>query len=335
MEQEKKTVLVTGGAGFIGSHLCEALLKEGNRVICIDDFSTGNVRNIDPYLRNPDFQFLRQDINEVFDIESFPELEPFKVKFLGIQEIYHLAVPMSIKSFDAYRVQTVRASSVGTAQILEMAVKYKSKILLGSSAVIYGKPTAEVNVFNEQYQGVVDHLSERACYDEGRRFAETLFKTYADVYGIDAKIARIFRTYGPRMSLFDAQLISDFVTQALANEPVVIHGDESFTTSVIYVSDVVTGMLKLMRSPQSMSPLNIGSDAKESVKEIAERIIAAVGSKSEVTYAEKLTFLSDLGLPDLTKAKEQMGWMPVVRLEDGLAKTIDYIRANQILLSQE
>lgn len=332
---EKSIVLVTGGAGFIGSFLCGELLKAGKRVICVDNFSTSHVRNIDPYLRHADFQFLRLDINEPFDLETFAELEPFGVKFVGVEEIYHLAVPTSIKHFDKFKAQTLLTNSVGTRNVLDIAVKYKSKVLLASSSVVYGGRSEEMTVFEEGYQGVVKHLTPRACYDEGKRFAETMFETYAQVYGLDTKIARIFRTYGPRMPLFDGHQVPDFVMQALNNEPLVINGDETFKTSMLYVTDIVDGLLRLMASKPGLGPVNFGSDVDLNLVDVAKKIIELTSSSSEITHAEELPFLTELGLPSISKAKEQLGWMPVVRLEDGLQKTVDYIRANKILLTGE
>ncbi|MDP2631810.1 MAG: GDP-mannose 4,6-dehydratase [Candidatus Uhrbacteria bacterium] len=334
-EENKKVVLVTGGAGFIGSFLCGELLNQGNRVICIDNFSTGHVRNIDPYLRNPDFQFLKLNINEPFDLESFPELEPFKVKFLGVQEIYHLATPTSIKKFDQFKEETLLTNSVGTRNVLDLAVKYKAKILLASSSVVYGGRTTETIIFNEEYKGIVDHMTPRACYDEGKRFAETMFLTYSQVYGIDMRIARIFRTYGPRMPLFDGHQVPDFILHAFNGEDLVINGDETFKSSMVYVTDVVDGILRIMALKEDIGPVNLGSDLDLLLSEVAGKVIQMVGSTSKIVYAEKLMFLTELGLPDVAKAKEKLGWMPVVRLEDGLLKTIDYIRANKILLTGE
>ncbi|MFH1712196.1 MAG: GDP-mannose 4,6-dehydratase [Patescibacteria group bacterium] len=334
-DEEKKIVLVTGGAGFIGSFLCGELLKQGARVICIDDFSTGHVRNIDPFLRHPDFQFLRLDINTPFDLEAFAELEPFKVKYSGIQEIYHMAVPTAIKSFDKYKIQTLLASAVGTRNILDIAVKYKSKVLLSSSSVVYGGRTDLTKVFQEDYRGIVDHMTPRACYDEGRRFAETMFYTYADVYGLDTRIARIFRTYGPRMPLFEGHQIPDFVLNALNGENLVINGNENFMTSLVYVTDVVDGLLRLMVNKENIGPTNIGDDVDVPLKDIAQKIIDMTGSQSQIEYKERMLFLTELGLPDISKAKEKLGWVPVVRLEDGLQKTIDYVRANKILLTSD
>jgi len=330
---EKKVILVTGGAGFIGSFLCGELLKEGHRVICIDNFSTGHVRNIDPYLRHPDFQFLRLDINKPFNLETFPELEPFKVKFYGVQEIYHLATPTSIKHFDRFRAGTLLSNSIGTRNILDIAVKYKAKILLGSSSVVYGSRTAEKKMFREDDRGIVDHLTPRACYDEGKRFAETMFFTYEGIYEIDAKIARIFRTYGPRMPLFDGHQIPDFVLNALNGEDIVINGTEEFKTSMVYVTDVVDALIRIMKAPKGIGPVNVGSDVDMKLADVANKIIEMSDSGSNVVFEDQLLFLTEIGLPDVTKAKERLHWMPVVRLEDGLQKTIDYIRANKILLT--
>lgn len=333
MPKNKKNILVTGGAGFIGSFLCEALLKEENRVICIDDFSTSHVKNVEPYLRNPDFQFLRLDINEFFDLEKIPELAPFEIKFTGIQEIYHLATPTSIKHFDELREKTLLTNSIGTRNVLDIAVKYASKILLGSSSVVYGGRTEKVVTFSEDYLGVVNHLTPRACYDEGKRFAETMFVTYEQVYGIDAKIARIFRTYGPRMPLFDGHQIPDFILHALNGEDLVLNGKEDFSSSMVYVTDVVDGLIRLQRAPKGIGPVNFGSDLDIKLKEVAKTIITMTESVSKIILGDELPFLTELGLPDIHKAKQELNWMPVVLLRDGLRKTIDYIRANKILLT--
>lgn len=331
----QKTVLVTGGAGFIGSFLCEALLREGHRVICIDDFSTGHVRNIENFLRLPDFQLLRFSINEPFDLERFQELEPWQLDVTGIQEIYHFATPTSIKGFKEQRMNTLLANSVGTRNVLDVAVKYKSKIMLASTSVIYGDRSEEKSVFSESYLGVIDHLTPRAGYDEGKRFAETMFFEYKEQFNIDAKVARIFRTYGPRMPLFDGHQIPDFILAALDNKPIVINGGENFKTSLLYVVDLVDGLMRFMETQDDFGPMNFGSDAELNLSTVADKIIEMTGSQSQIEYAEQLDFLSELGLPDIQKAKTELGWLPVIRLEDGLQKTIDYIQANKLLLTQE
>ena len=326
---EQKTVLVTGGAGFIGSFLCEALLKAGNRVICVDNFSTGHVRNIEGLLRSPDFQFLRLDITEPFNLESFPELEQFKVKFLGVQEIYHLAMPTISKGFEQYRVQTLLANSVGTQHVLEVAVKYGSKVVFTSSAVVYGSKTAEKSAFDERDIGLVDHLALRAPYNEGKRFAETCVDTYRQIYGIDAKIARVFTTYGPRMKLFEGQLIPDFIINALDGKDLVIYGDETMSTSLLYVNDMVDGFVRLMGAAPEVKIINLGGDRVIKYTEVANKIIELTNSTSKIIFEKPLVFLTKKSLPDLTYAKDALGWMPLIRLEDGLQKAIDYTVANK------
>lgn len=331
---DKKNVVVTGGAGFIGSFLCEALLKAGNRVICLDNFSTGHVRNIEPMLRNPDFQFLRLDINEPFDLESFPELEPFKVKFLGVKEIYHLAMPTSVKEYEKFKLQTLLANSVGTRNVLDMGVKYKSRVLLASTGAIYGaRPAGDTNGIDETELGIIDHLNPRAALNEGKRFAETMFATYGDVYGLDYRIARVFRTYGPRMPLFNGHQIPDFVLNVLDGKPIVVMGDAKTTTALIYVTDVIDGILRLMKADKGIGPVNIGSDVELPIADVANMIMQIGEATVDIKYEAQPAHTIPLGLPNLEKAKEQLGWLPLVRLEDGLKKTVDYIRANKILLT--
>jgi nucleoside-diphosphate-sugar epimerase len=330
---EKKNVLVTGGAGFIGSFLCEALLREGNRVICVDDISTGSLLNIDALLRNPDFQFLRLNINEPFQIEAFSELDPFKVKFVGIQEIYHFAMPTSVKNFEKYRMHAVLSNAVGIKHVLDVAVKYKAKFLLASSATIYGSH-ADHGMVKEDVLGVFDHLNPRGCFNEGKRFAETMTVTYADTHGLDAKIARIFRTYGPRMPLFHGHQIPDFVLNVLDEEPIVIAGDEKSATSLTYVTDVVDGVMRLMKAERGIGPVNIGNDADVIIADVAKKIMELAGVTVPIQYEPQPPHMIPLALPALQKAREKLGWIPLVRMDDGLRKTIDYIRANKVLLTR-
>lgn len=330
---EKKNVLVTGGAGFIGSHLCDRLIREGARVICVDDFSTSVERNIDFLLKNPNFQFLKVNISEPFDLEAFPELEAYKIPFQGIQEIYHMAVPTAIKKFDAHKIHTLHTSSRGTLNILDIAEKYESTLVFGSSSVVYGGRTENSLFFDEDYEGVVDHTSPRAVYDEGKRFSETCCVAYHQTRGVDARIARIFRTYGPRMALFDGHLIPDFIMNALDGKPLVVYGGEHFKTSLVYVDDVVDGLFKLMAAPENPGPVNIGSDVDVRMTDVANMILHITGSSAKVVFEPSLPFLTELGLPKIAKARESLSWLPLVRLEDGLKKTIDDVRANRILLS--
>ncbi len=302
------------------------------RVICLDNFATASERNIDHLLKNSDFEFLKIDINEPFDLETLPELARFKLPFQGLQEIYHLAVPTSPKQFDQYKIETLRTSALGTMTVMELAKKYKAKVVLASSSVVYGPREGDRLVFVEDDVGRVDQLSPRAAYDEGRRFAETIVKTYAEVYGLDGKIARIFRTYGPRLRLFDGQMIPDFVINALENKDLVIYGDETFRTSLCYVTDIVDGLVRLMKAPREVGPINLGSDQDLLIVEVAKKIIAATGSSSKIVFEPPLLFMTPLGLPNIRQAKEVLGWLPLVRLDDGLAQTIEYTKANRMLL---
>ncbi len=331
---EKKNVLVTGGAGFIGSHLCESLLKQQDcRVICLDNFVTSEESNIDALLKNPDFEFIRHDINVPFDPESYPELARFKVKFQGIQEIYHLACPTSPKKFEQYKMQTLYANALGIKNALDLAVLFKSKFLHTSTSVVYGNRPDDGHLFKEEETGTSDTLSPRACYDEGKRFAESMCATYEQVHQVDIRIARIFRTYGPRMPLFDGQMIPDFITNALDGKDLEIYGDETFKTSLIYVADVVDGMMKMMLTPKGIGPVNLGSDLDVKLVDVAQRIIEMTGSTSKIVFKGSLLFMTQLGLPDLSKAKEKMGWIPLITLDDGLKRTIEYAMSHKSLLS--
>lgn len=329
---EHKNILVTGGAGFIGSHLCEHLLKQGHRVICVDNLSTGEAKNIDSLMQNPQFRFIRLDVNQPFELESFEELAQFKIPFQGIQEIYHLACPTSIKNFDQHKVQTLLSNSLGNYHILELAKKYRAKILLGSSSVVYGARENNDTFVTEEDLGVVNHLTPRACYDEGKRFSETMFETYRQVHGLEIRIARIFRTYGPRMPLFDGELIPDFILSALDNKELVLHGGKSFHTSLVFVTDVIDGLERIMNAPEYGGPVNLGSDVDMEIEEVAKKVIEMTGSSSEIVEGENYAFLSELVLPRIERAKE-LGWFPLVRLDNGLHQTIEYMKANKLLLT--
>ena len=328
---EKKNILVTGGAGFIGSHLCDELVKT-SKVICIDNFISGDESNIDHLLQNPDFEFIRHDVTEPLDFEQLRELEKFQVKFQGIQEIYHLACPTSPKDFEKTRIETVLANSVGIRNILDLAVKYKAKFLLTSSSVVYGPRDPSNLYFKEDHLGLVDQLSPRACYDEGKRFAEAMTSTYGQVYNLDTKIARIFRTYGPRMKLKTGQMLPDFVYNSLENEELVIFGDESFSSSFCHVSDITQGLIKMMKSGEA-GPMNFGSDLDYKIFDVAKKVIELTNSSSKIVFKKPLLFMTPLGLPDITLAKERLGWFPIVLLEEGIKGTIDYFRAYKSILT--
>jgi len=329
---DKKNILVTGGAGFIGSHLCEKLIKD-SRIICLDDFSTGGVMNIDLLLKHPDFELVRQSVCDPIDLESLPELKSFKINIQGIQEIYHLACPTSPKRFKEFKMRTLDVNSTGMKNILDLAAKYKAKLVYASSSVVYGPRLRDKQVFGEEDYGVVNHMTPRGCYDEGKRFAETMVNTYQEVYGLDVKIARIFRTYGPREKLFDGEMIPDFIINALDNKDLVVYGDEHFTTSLCYVDDIVSGLIKLMSAFSNIGPINLGSSEDLKIVEVAKRIIEMTESSSQIVFDNPLIFMTPLCLPNISKAKDLLGWVPLlVRLEDGLRKTIDYMQAYKSLL---
>lgn len=284
-------------------------------------------------LKHPDFQFIKADITEPLDLEALPELEAYKIPFQGIQEIYHLACPSAIKQFDAMKIHTLKTNSIGTVRMLDIAEKYEARLVFSSSSVVYGGRSEDQLFFEETHEGVVDHLSPRAVYDEGKRFAETACMAYFQSRGVDARIARIFRTYGPRMPLFDGHMIPDFIIDGLDGKPLVVYGDEHFKTSLVYVDDVVDGLVKLMRIEENPGPINLGSDVDLLMVDVANMILEKTESEVKVTLAPALPFLTELGLPRIQKARDVLGWLPLVRLEDGLQSTIEDVRANRILLS--
>ena len=328
---EKKNVLVAGGAGFIGSFLCDELIKDA-KVICVDNFSTGSEQNIDHLLANQDFVFINHDLSKPFRLSDFPELEKFKVEFQGVQEIYNLACPMSPRRFLENRIATLDANSLAMKNLLDLAVEHSAKFLQVSSSVVYG-PRREQDrnlQVKESDLGLVDPVSQRSSYDEGKRFAEAMVYNYREVYGIDAKIVRLFRTYGPRMELEDDQMIPDFINSALDDKDIEIFGSEGFGSSFCYVDDAIDGITKMMKSPLA-GPINIGSDVDVSFTKVAEMIIKETGSNSKLVYRDNKLFMSELILPDIYKARNELMWMPVVTLENGIKKTVFALRANKRL----
>lgn len=332
---EKKNVVVTGGAGLIGSHLCEALLREA-KVICVDDFSGSSEQNINHLLQHPDFEFIKHDVTTLLDLEGRFELDKFKVKFQGVQEIYHLACPTSPKQFDVNRPTNLRANSLAMLNTLELAVKYRAKYVFTSSAVVYGDDIDRRTALTESDQGVVNQLGERACYDEGKRFAESCVATYRQQYGLDAKIARVFTTYGPRMKLFEHHLIPDFIINALEGKSLVIFGDASFSTSLCYVTDLVDGLTRLMAADPEVWVVNLGGEEAVRYTEVARLILELTGSSAAVAFAPPLLFLTRKGTPSIRYAREMLGWFPLVGLPDGLRKTVDYVISHKeaLLLNQ-
>jgi len=329
---DRKNVVVTGGAGFIGSHLCERLLKD-SRVICVDNFITSSLSNIEHLLQEPNFEFINHDIIQPLDLENLPELERFKIRFQGIQEIYHLACPISKRHFDDFKIATVLTNSVGIKNVLDLAVKYRSKMLYASSSVLYGPRQPEKQYYSETDECHINHLTSRGAYDEGKRFSEAIMQTYADVYGLDVKIARIFRTFGPRMKIFDGNLIPDMILNALDNRDIVITGSEETRTSLAYVTDIVDGMVRLMSTPVDITLLNLGSDQELRLVSVAQKILEMTGSRSQVRFDLPFSHYVEAGMPDVTRARDILGWIPLVRLDDGLQKMIDFSKSHRNLVS--
>ncbi len=326
-----KNILITGGAGFLGSHLIDRLIDDAN-IICVDSLvGDGKVNNIKHLLQKPNFRFLKQNINQPLDLSQFPELNDFRLDIHGLQEIYHLACPTSAQNFNQLRMEILYANSIGTINILELARQYQAKFLFASSAVVYGPKMKVQAPFKETDFGEVNFTDARACYDEGKRFSETAIINYRDIYRLDTKIARIFRTYGPREPLFDGQMVPDFILQALNNKPLIIYGDQNFATSLCFIDDMINGIIKLMESEEK-EPINLGHPQQNKLVDLAEKIIKMTGSKSSVEFRGALPFMRTLGLPDISLAREKLGWFPIIRLEEGLEKLIEYIKANRMLL---
>jgi len=322
-------VLVAGGAGFIGSHLCDQLIPTAN-VICVDNFLTGSEENIDLLLQHPNFKFLRHDLTAPLDLDKFAELEIFKVKFQGIQEIYNLACPTSPKEYNNLPIETLQANAAATYNLLEMAVKYRAKFLHASSSAIYGDPTDDQPI-PESYWGFIDPVGPRSCYNEGKRFAESLVVNYGQHREVSVRLARIFNTYGPRMKLNDGRMIPDFVMHAVTGKPLVVYGSTAEVSTYCYVSDMVDGLIKLMEYDEG-GIFNLGALDQKTIQAVAEMIIKLTAAQVGIESVGSLPYLSRQGLPDITKAKEVLGWFPLVPLEVGLKKTVDYFLAHKNML---
>lgn len=304
-----KRILVTGGAGFIGSHLCERLLNEGNDVICLDNFFTGSKRNIVHLVDNKYFELIRHDI-----------IDPFKAE---VDEIYNLACPASPVHYQINPIKTVKTSVMGAINMLGLAKRLKVKILQASTSEVYGDP--ELHPQTEDYRGNVNCIGPRACYDEGKRLAETLFTSYNRQNGVKIKIIRIFNTYGPRMNPYDGRVVSNFIVQALTNSDITIYGDGSQTRSFQYIDDLICAMQKMMATDDEfLGPVNIGNPEEVTVKELAEKIIDLTGSKSKIIYKPLPEDDPVRRRPNISLAKEKLSWQPEVGIEEGLKKTIVY-----------
>ncbi len=323
---DKKNILIVGGAGFVGSHLCDELVKS-NKIICLDNFLTGDSANISHLFQNPDFKFINHDIINPIDLESLGELEFFKLPFQGIQEIYFLASPTSPISYLKNPIETLLVNSKGLNNILDLAVKYESKILFASSPAVYGSGTGTMLV-KESYVGLVDQLNPRSCFAEAKRFGEALVWNYGLKKDIDFRIARIFNCYGPRMSLNDGRMIPELIKLAVQNKDLAVYGKENEITSCFYISDLIRGLIKLMNSEENQ-PINLASEWKTSFGEIANKILEILNKDLQINYLEKNENFEHQSLADITLAKEKLGWFPVILLEEGLRKTIDYLSAQE------
>ncbi|OGY83749.1 MAG: hypothetical protein A3F54_05205 [Candidatus Kerfeldbacteria bacterium RIFCSPHIGHO2_12_FULL_48_17] len=326
---DKKNVLVVGGAGFIGSHLCTELVKT-SKVICVDNFSTGQEANVDDLLANPNFRFIRHDMSQPLDLLQQASLEPFRVQFQGIQEIYNFACPTSEKDPEKFALQTLLANSYVVKNILDIAVTSGAKVVHISTSAVYGDPLENQKVFPESYWGFVNPIGLRAPYNEGKRFAEAMVATYRKKYGLDFKIARLFHVYGPHMSFASGFTIPDMIKAAAGGEDVVIHGTGNEQRYYCYVSDVVDALLKLMQSNLS-GPVNIGSTEGTTTRVVAGLITKALNSTSKVLFADPLPDYIEHAIPDITLAREHLSWFPVVRLPQGIQRTVKEMVASQVL----
>ncbi|RLG32119.1 SDR family NAD-dependent epimerase/dehydratase [Methanosarcinales archaeon] len=315
----RNRVLVTGGAGFLGSHLCERLLQQGYDVLCVDNFYTGTKRNIIHLLEDPFFELYRHDI-------TFP-------LFVEVDQIYNLACPASPVHYQNDPVQTTKVSVHGSINMLGLAKRLRCPILQASTSEVYGDPM--IHPQSEEYRGNVNPIGPRSCYDEGKRCAETLFFDYHRQHNLCIKIARIFNTYGPRMHPNDGRVVSNFIVQALIGEPLTVYGDGSQTRSFCYVEDMVDGLVRLMNSsPDVTGPINLGNPKECSILELAEKILELTGSSSQIKFEPLPIDDPKKRQPDISKARELLGWEPRISLEEGLKETIDYfddfLRANKV-----
>mgnify|MGYP005995115265 CR=1 FL=1 len=307
----RKKILVTGGAGFVGSHLCERLLKENNEVYCLDNFFTGQKENIVHLMDNPYFELIRHDVVNPYLIE--------------VDEIYNLACPASPIHYQYNPIKTIKTSVMGAINMLGLAKRVNAKILQASTSEVYGNPL--VHPQPESYWGNVNPIGERSCYDEGKRAAEALFSDYNKQNDVAIKVVRIFNTYGPKMHPNDGRVVSNFIVQALQNKDITIYGEGNQTRSFQYVDDLVEGMIKMMASPNEVKgPINIGNPNEFTILELAKKVIELTGSKAKIIYQQLPSDDPMMRKPDITLAERELDWKPNIELEEGLIKTIEFFR---------
>jgi UDP-glucuronate decarboxylase len=308
-----RRILITGGAGFLGSYLCSRSVENGDHVICLDNFYTGHPENVAHLQRGPyasRFELVRHDVVDRYYAE--------------VDEIYHLACPASPPHYQRNPVRTLKTAVIGTMNVLELAQATRARLLIASTSEIYGDP--EMHPQQEDYWGRVNSVGPRACYDEGKRCGEALATAYAEQHGVDVRIARIFNTYGPRMDEHDGRVVSNFVTQALRNEPITIYGDGSQTRSLCFCSDLIEGLTRLMATPADPGPVNLGNPEELTVREIADLVRELAGSTSPLDYRPLPSDDPTRRRPDISKARRVLDWAPRVSAADGLARTIEYFR---------
>lgn len=307
-----KRILVTGGAGFLGSHLCERLVAEGHDVICLDNYFTGRKKNISHLMDMKNFELIRHDVTMPI--------------FLEVDQIYNLACPASPVHYQYNAVKTTKTSVMGAINMLGLAKRVKARILQASTSEVYGDPS--IHPQTEDYWGNVNCIGIRSCYDEGKRVAETLFFDYHRMNQVDIRVMRIFNTYGPRMHPNDGRVVSNFIVQALKGENITIYGNGEQTRSFCFVDDLIEGMMRLMNKDNFIGPVNIGNPGEFTIKELAEKVVAQTGSKSKIIYMDLPSDDPQQRQPDISLAKEQLQWEPTIQLEKGLEKTVEYFKKN-------
>ena len=303
-------ILITGGAGFVGSHLCDRLLGEGHEVICLDNFYTGRKKNVEHHLGNPRFELVRHDV-----------IDPFKIE---VDQIYNLACPASPVHYQSNPIKTVKTSVMGAINCLGLAKRIGARIFQASTSEVYGDPHEHPQT--ESYRGNVNPIGPRACYDEGKRCAETLFFDYHRQNGVDIRVIRIFNTYGPRMLANDGRVVSNFIVQALRGEDITIYGDGQQSRSFCYVSDLVEGFIRFMNQEVEVGPMNLGNPGEFTMLELARQVLAKVGGSSQIVHKPLPADDPKQRQPDITLARRALGWEPTIPLSEGLDKTIDYFR---------